>query len=127
MACPFLLNGSQVRVLPRELRRSPCPNEFQSGLRSRTGLRYGLGTVRMLPVHHRRGLLEVVGAYLEILPGPPDVGIADVFHRELKVARRSRDVAGHRAPEAVHGPVGTMRTPARVSARQSARKSAVGW
>src|SRR6266550_6209798 len=30
--CPFRVNGSQVRVLPRELRRSPCPNEFQSAL-----------------------------------------------------------------------------------------------
>jgi hypothetical protein len=44
--------------------------------------RSGGGTVEVdspcspeLPAHHRRGFLQVVGAYLDVLPGPPDVGI----------------------------------------------------
>src|SRR6266545_8128899 len=37
---PFSVNGSQVRVLPRELRRSTCRNEFQAA---------SLDTVRRKP------------------------------------------------------------------------------
>jgi len=36
--------GSQVRVLPRELRRSSCSNQFQTILTDRLRLRDGLGT-----------------------------------------------------------------------------------
>jgi hypothetical protein len=45
----ILRTGSGVRVPPRELRRSTCPNEFQSGLGGRPWLRYGLGTVGTVP------------------------------------------------------------------------------